>query len=81
MSKESSKVQMVFAYHYKSFANNKPVYWDEFQEMKESLYQSYTDSVGHYPSISDKNEIHSKYIRKTMREHWDVYLYLPLLYS
>ena len=27
-NKETSKIQLVFAYHYKSFANNKPVYWN-----------------------------------------------------
>lgn len=81
MGKESSKVQMTFAYHYENYANNKPVYLDKFDEMKESMYKKFADSYGHYPSYKEKRNIHSNYIKKVFRNHWDIYLYLPLRYS
>ena len=81
LGKRSSRVQMVFAYHYESYANNKPVYWDQFLAKKNALIRQYTDSIGHYPSENEKKAVYSRYLNNVMKKHWDVYLYLPLRYS
>lgn len=78
---ESIKVRTTFAYHYSSYANNKPVYWDEFETFKDSLFKEYENINGSYPVLKEQNKILSDYSDNMFKKYWYVYMYLPLKYS